>query len=71
MIVIAPGRGPLQVPIYVPKNTDLQIGVEDRDYHELSHSEIRGDKRISQHLSTSVPLEARALTVIAASHILL
>src|ERR1700721_135235 len=29
----------------------VQIGVENRDYHHLSHSEIAGDKRISRHLS--------------------
>ena len=28
-----------------------QIGVANRDYHQLSHSEIAGGKRISQHLS--------------------
>jgi len=29
----------------------IQIGVDNRDYHYLSHSEIDGGKRISQHLS--------------------
>jgi hypothetical protein len=29
-----------------------QIGVENRDYHYLSHFEIAGGKRISQHLSS-------------------
>jgi hypothetical protein len=32
-----------------------------------SHFEIGGDKRISRHLSGSVPLGAQVLTVIAAS----
>jgi len=29
----------------------FEIDVENRDYHQLSHSEIAGAKRISQHLS--------------------
>jgi hypothetical protein len=28
-----------------------QINVENRDYHQLSQSEIAGAKRISRHLS--------------------
>ena len=35
-----------------PYLIDFQIGVENRDYHYLSQSEIAGGKRISQHLST-------------------
>ena len=27
----------------------FRIGVDNRDYHQLSHSEIGGGKRISQH----------------------
>jgi hypothetical protein len=29
----------------------LRIGVDNRDYHQLSQVEIGGGKRISQHLS--------------------
>jgi hypothetical protein len=29
------------------------------DYHQQSHSEIRGDKRISQHLSGQAPKRCR------------
>jgi len=32
-----------------------RIGVVNRDYHQQSHCEIGGDKRIYQHLSGSVP----------------
>jgi len=39
----------------VRKNADLQIGVENRDYHHLSQTEIDGGKRISQHLSGPNP----------------
>jgi hypothetical protein len=31
-------------------NIDFQIGVENRDYHYVSQSEIAGAKRIYQHL---------------------
>ena len=42
----------------VRKNADLQIGVENRDYHHLSRFEIGSDKGISRHL-TSFPPESR------------
>ena len=35
----------------VTGNGASSIDVENRDYHYLSHTEIRGAKRISQHLS--------------------
>jgi hypothetical protein len=35
----------------------FQITVANRDYHQLSRFEIGGEKRISQHLSGSVPFE--------------
>ena len=36
------------------KNQKRRISVENRDYHSLSHFEIGGAKRISQHLSATV-----------------
>ena len=44
-----------------------RITAANRDYHHLSQSEIGGEKRIYQHLSGSVTLEAQLLTVIAPS----
>jgi hypothetical protein len=38
------------------KNQRRRIGVDNRDYHSLSHFEIDGAKRISQHLSNLTTL---------------
>jgi hypothetical protein len=35
------------------RDIDFQIGVENRDYHYQSQTEIASDKRISQHLSAT------------------
>jgi hypothetical protein len=35
---------------------DFQIGVANRDYHQLSQNEIAGAKRIYQHLSGSAKI---------------
>jgi hypothetical protein len=41
-----------QVAVNVLIETGMfQITIENRDYHQLSHFEIAGEKRIYQHLS--------------------